>query len=215
MFGPTKLLLSLFTALIFTVTSSLFAEEKVPIRIQDYLEEKSNPNEEDIPMEVRRKIISKEWVMRQGKKKFVGLREAGNPHIRDNFLIKKIQDDPERSQVDKKELRKKSLRRVRHGDSQPTKKKVPENQDASTNFVKKLSDDNTAQKDTTQKETVDSDENKANPITWFMGLALGSMFMAALAFYIFRDRKQPAKDAKRRSGRPKIPTQTSRTTKSG
>ena len=67
----------------------------------------------EIPAEVRQTIIDKGRIAEEAHDRLVGLRESGNPHIRGGLRLSEIQDQPELSRVDVKQLREERIRMFR------------------------------------------------------------------------------------------------------
>ena len=57
-------------------------------------------------------ILNKPRIAEETRERLVGLREAGNPHIRKGILLERIQDNPEGQQVDQEKLRAEAIRRI-------------------------------------------------------------------------------------------------------
>jgi hypothetical protein len=95
-------------------------------RVLEELEQ--NRPQTELSPEVLANLINKGEIAERTMQRAVGLREAGNPHIPEGILLRTIQDDPSRSQVDLDRLREEQIQMVeRRGldDGRPVSLRLP------------------------------------------------------------------------------------------
>ncbi len=70
------------------------------------------PSQQSLTAEEEAGLINKGRIAEETSRKAVGLREAGNPHIPVDFLVYKLEVDPEKEQVDGNLLRERMMSQI-------------------------------------------------------------------------------------------------------
>jgi hypothetical protein len=79
-------------------------------------EQEENSLEGTLTPQEREQIVDKVEAVERASARRVGLREAGNPHIRKGLLLRNLADDPERSRVDAEALRRATIAQIERPD---------------------------------------------------------------------------------------------------
>ena len=81
-------------------------------QVLERLEQERQQEDSSLTPEEWANLIDKGKIAEETLQRAVGLREAGNPHIPEGILLRQIQEDPTKSQVDLDELRRERIRLV-------------------------------------------------------------------------------------------------------
>ncbi len=121
-------------------------------------------------------ILDKPQIAKETYGRLRGLREAGNPHIRRGLLLRQIQTDPERSEVDREALREAHIRRIERReklahDPAPYLAHVVRQPPASS---------------TAEGRPMPAPRRGTSPIAWIAGACCAAVLLIALALRILR-----------------------------
>lgn len=107
-------------------SNAIGRSSKEPAKPQEVLQnlEQSRERNDGLPPGTKNLIIDKPKIAEQAMQRAVGLREAGNPHIRPGLLLSEIKDNPQVSKVDLQELREARLRIIERRDAPPQASKA-------------------------------------------------------------------------------------------
>ncbi|MBI4584909.1 MAG: LPXTG cell wall anchor domain-containing protein [Planctomycetes bacterium] len=76
----------------------------------------SDSTDDELSPEIRETILDKGKIAEETYQRLVGLREAGNPHIRQGLLLSTIKDDPLKSYVDPEKNRRERIALIERRD---------------------------------------------------------------------------------------------------
>lgn len=165
------------------------AEERVPPDVHEHIRKKEYKKDlDDIPIELRKKIVSKAWIIEKSRHKKTGpvsLPEAGNPHIRKGFLLRGIQDDPGRSRVDTHRLRAAAIERVERRHALPRPAALEQEPTAGTKSPTHLARTPESGNDTARE---DSDPEGLSILAWFLGAGVVAAVLTFGLMGVLRDR---------------------------